>query len=191
MENAVRSERSRAAILKAALNVIARDGAHRLTLDAIVKESGISKGGVMHQFHTKDAVLKALLEQQMTYFEAYQARFLAGPDGEGDEPTLASQIATMREAIDTPNSAVLAILGVLTTDPALLDTVRSRDKATIAKIKAEAADPEEALLRWSAARGLLFTTMLGLCPLPRKERDKLFERLTRPAATGTVKAKKR
>lgn len=187
MENAVRSERSRAAILKAALTIIARDGAHRLTLDAIAKESGISKGGVMHQFHTKDAVLKALLEQQMAYFESYQARFLAGPEGQGAEPTLTAQIATMREVIDTPNSAALAILGVLTTDPALLDTVRASDKATIAKIKAEAADPDEALARWSAARGLLFTTMLGLCPLSKKERDALFDRLAQPAG----KTKKR
>ena len=57
MENAARSERSRKAAIQAALTIIARDGPGRLTLDAIARESGISKGGVMHQFRTKEAVL--------------------------------------------------------------------------------------------------------------------------------------
>jgi Bacterial regulatory proteins, tetR family len=48
MDNATRSERSRNVALDAALVIIARDGPGRLTLDAIARESGLSKGGVMH-----------------------------------------------------------------------------------------------------------------------------------------------
>jgi AcrR family transcriptional regulator len=187
MENAIRSERSRAAILKAALVVIARDGVHRLTLDAIARESGLSKGGVMHQFRTKDAVLKALLEQQMADFERYSEAFLAGASSSVAEPTLAAQIVTIREVMDTPNLAALAILSILTTDQALRDAIVAIDAKKIAKIKAEAADPDEALLKWSAARGLLFTTMMGLSPFSKKERDRLFDRLLAQPA----KAKKR
>ena len=45
MDNATRSERSRNVALDAALVIIARDGPGRLTLDAIARESGLSKGG--------------------------------------------------------------------------------------------------------------------------------------------------
>jgi len=64
-----RSERTRQAVIQAALTIIARDGPRRLTFDAIARESGLSKGGVMHQFPTKIDVLKALLEHQIQYFD--------------------------------------------------------------------------------------------------------------------------
>jgi hypothetical protein len=34
-----------------------------------------------------------------------------------------------------------------------------------------------ALLRWTAAKGLLFGAMLGLCPFSDAERERLFARL--------------
>lgn len=191
MENVVRSERSRAAILQAALAVIARDGAHRLTLDAIAREAGISKGGVMHQFHTKEAVLKAMLEQQIAHFQAFTTDVLAGPAGTGPEPFLTAEIATIREAVATPQSAALAILGVLATDPGLLAVLHEIDVETLAKIRAEAVDPDAAVLRWLAARGLMFTAMFGLCPLSKTERDALFDRLMEPARPAqTTKSSK-
>src|SRR6266436_1598840 len=77
MDNVTRSERSRKAALQAALTIIARDGPGRLTLDAIARESGLSKGGLMHQFRTKEGVLKALLERQMAHFEEFSTRYRA------------------------------------------------------------------------------------------------------------------
>ena len=46
MDNPSRSEKTRNAVIQAALAIIARDGPGRLTLDAIARESGISKGGL-------------------------------------------------------------------------------------------------------------------------------------------------
>src|SRR5882724_3680834 len=77
MDNATRSERSRNAALDAALVIIARDGPARLTLDAIARESGISKGGLMHQFRNKEGVIKALLEHQIQHFGDFSKRYLA------------------------------------------------------------------------------------------------------------------
>lgn len=191
MENAVRSERSRRAILEAALSVIARDGPHRFTLDAIARESGISKGGVMHQFRTKEAVLKALMEQHLVRFEASSQAFLTSYGSKHSEPVLAAQIATLGEITSQPHSAALAIVGVLTEEPDLLATFRDIDSAKVAAIKSEAADPELAILRWTAARGLMLSALLGLCPLSARDRKALFERLLDPAAwAGCAKAVK-
>jgi len=71
MDNPSRSERSRKLAIEAAFTIIARDGPGQLTFDAIARESGISKGGLMHQFRTKGNVLKALLEHQTDYFENF------------------------------------------------------------------------------------------------------------------------
>src|SRR6516225_1007090 len=102
MDNASRSERSRNAAIQAALAIIARDGPGRLTLDAIARESGISKGGVLHQFRTKTAVLQALLQHQMDFFDRFARDYVARMEPDQAEPTLATQIATLREAVKTP-----------------------------------------------------------------------------------------
>jgi AcrR family transcriptional regulator len=209
MDNATRSERSRNVALDAALVIIARDGPGKLTLDAIARESGLSKGGVMHQFRTKEGVLKALLERQMAHFGEFSTRYRAKVHPESANPELATEIATMREAVNTPNSAALALLAAMVDSPDLMALPRESDLKNIAAIKAEAADPDLAMLRWAAARGLLLGALFGMSPIGKPERDRLFARLLddsrwraleksakprvakTPAAAKTVTARKR
>lgn len=177
MDNPTRSERSRQAALQAALTIIARDGPGQLTFDAISRESGISKGGLMHQFRTKTEVLRALLDHDIAHFEAFSQRYLAKIGDTTPEANLAAEIATMREAANSPHTGGFAVLAALVEDPTLLSTVLERSAQKVKRIKADAADPDLALLRWEAARGLVFTTLLGLSPLSDKERVRLFDRL--------------
>lgn len=177
MDNPTRSERTRNAVIQAALAVIARDGPNRLTLDAIARESGISKGGLMHQFHTKEAVLTALLEYQTACSEEFARAYMAEHGSTQSQPHLAAQIATARSLLAKPSSVAFAVMAVLSQEPALLSLPREHDAREIEAIKAEASDPDLATLRWAAARGLAMTTMLGLCPLSEQERERLFDRL--------------
>lgn len=177
MDNVTRSERSRNAVLEAAITIIARDGPGRLTLDAIARESGLSKGGLIHQFRTKEEVLKALLQRQTEYFEDFARDYTAKFGAAQSQPLLAAQIATMREAITTPRSIVFALLGAASQEPGLMSDVRRRDVRKIEAIKAEASDADLAILRWAAAWGLMLTAMLGFSPLSKEERGRLFDRL--------------
>lgn len=177
MDNAIRSERTRSAVIQAALAIIARDGPGRLTLDAIARESGISKGGLMHQFRSKEAVLKALLEHQIGHFEDVYRGYMAEHGASRSQPHLAAQLATMREAVAQPNSVAFAIFGAVAQEPGLLSLTREIDAGRIDAIKAEAVDPDLALLRWAAAQGLVLATLFGLSPLSPEERDRLFDRL--------------
>ncbi|MGY4478755.1 TetR/AcrR family transcriptional regulator [Bradyrhizobium sp. USDA 3364] len=195
MDNPSRSERSRNAALDAATTILTRDGPGRLTLDAIARESGLSKGGVMHQFRTKEAVLRALLEQQMAYFEDFSNRYIAKARETTDQPELAAQIATLREAISTPRSGAFALLAAMNENPELMAMPRDVDIEKVARMKAEARDPDLALpLRWTAARGLLLSSLFGLSSLTDAERDRLFERLLDDSKWtaiehGTIEAK--
>jgi len=185
MDNATRSERSRNAILQAALAIIARDGPGRLTLDAIARESGISKGGLMHQFRNKEAVLKALLQRQTEHFEEFSRNYLAKSGAAHAQPHLAAQIATLREALSTPRSIVFAVLGAAAEEPGLVSATRQTDARKMEAVKAEAADPDLAILRWVAAWGLTLTAMLGFSSLSEKERERLFDRLLDSQAWST------
>jgi AcrR family transcriptional regulator len=177
MENAIRSERTRKAVIEAALAIIARDGPGRLTMDAIARESGISKGGVTHQFRTKEAVLKALLDHQIEYFGKIFQDHLAAAGSTQAEAHLSAQIATLREAAARQHAVAFAVVGALAEAPDLLSATRENDAKTIERIKADAADPELAVLRWAAAQGLALSAVFGICPLSSEERERLFDRL--------------
>lgn len=177
MDNPTRSERTRQAVIQAALTIIARDGPGKLTFDAIARESGLSKGGVMHQFPTKVDVLKALLEHQIHYFDD-DAQGVATKTGAGrHETVLATQIAKLREVSHQPYSIAHAIVAALVEEPELLRLSRETSARQVEHIKAEAADPELALLRWSAGQGLLLSAMFGISPFSEAERERLFRRL--------------
>ncbi|PZV39682.1 TetR/AcrR family transcriptional regulator [Mesorhizobium kowhaii] len=175
MDNVSRSERSRSAIIQAALAIIARDGPGRLTLDAIAREGGLSKGGVMHQFRTKEAVLKTLLENQVEFFENFSRDYLASADMK--EAQLSAQIAVQRKAIAEPHSVAFGLLGALAENPALLSGLRETDARKVEAIRSEAADPDLATLRLFAAKGIALSTMMGICSLSDEDRERLFERL--------------
>ncbi|MCA1323306.1 TetR/AcrR family transcriptional regulator [Herbaspirillum sp. alder98] len=177
MENSVRSEKSRQLIIQSALAVIARDGANKLTIDAIAKEAGISKGGVLHHFRTKQAVLVALLDNQRTHFAKFARDFLDSDGKNSQEPSLAMQISVLREATKQPQSVALAILGAINEQPSLMEGLRTEDSVHVAAIRNEADDPEMAILRWTAARGLLWTSIFNMCPLSDEERAQCFDML--------------
>lgn len=52
-----KSETSRERILEAATTIAVEDGPKQLTLDNVAKKCGMSKGGLIHHFPNKDALL--------------------------------------------------------------------------------------------------------------------------------------
>jgi AcrR family transcriptional regulator len=177
MDNPSRSERTRQAVIQAALTIIARDGPGRLTFDAIARESGLSKGGVMHQFPSKIDVLKALLEHQIRYFDDASPAGASKASAAQHNTTLVGQIAKIREVSHQPYSIAHAIVAALVEEPELLELSRETSRRHVEHIKAEAIDPELAMLRWSAAQGLLLSAMFGISPFSKTERERLFHRL--------------
>jgi AcrR family transcriptional regulator len=175
MDNPTRSERSRNAAIRAALAILTRDGPGGLTFDSLSRESGISKGGLLHQFRTKADVLKALLAHQNENYDSFARSFLAAKGSTLREPALSCQIAVTRESINQPHSVARAILAALVEDPALLDQIREIDVANVRSVRSEAEDADIALVRLFAARGLAYTTLLGLNPLSDRQRERLFK----------------
>ncbi|MGU7773309.1 TetR/AcrR family transcriptional regulator [Burkholderia sp. MR1-5-21] len=177
MDNQTRSEISRKKAIDAALGILARDGVGGLTFDSLSRESGISKGGLLHQFRTKQGVLKALLEFQQQQFEQIGRDYLLNEGASKAEPTLSSQIAIYREAINQPNSVARAVLAAIIESPDLLEGRKVADADRLKALEKESNDIELSLLRYFAASGIAFNVLLGLTPLSDAMQDRLFARL--------------
>lgn len=73
MENTSKSEISRTRILHAARDSILSRGFSAMTVDAVCKSAGITKGGFFHYFNSKDEVGEAALAMFWADAEARQA----------------------------------------------------------------------------------------------------------------------
>lgn len=121
--------------------------------------------------------MKGFFEQQIEYFAKFSRAYLAILEAGDNQPTLRTQIATARLAIDQPPDVTAALAEAQINNPELRKIVLEIDASNVEKICDEAPDPELALLFWEAARGMALSALLGLCPLSEARRDRLFDRL--------------
>ena len=61
-----RAAKTRAALLDAAAVVVRRDGVQAMTLARVAEEAGVSKGGLLHHFASKEDLVTGLLEQTLS-----------------------------------------------------------------------------------------------------------------------------
>ena len=63
------SSGTRERLLEAAEWLTLRDGVAKMTLDAVSREAGVSKGGLLYHFPTKDALIGGMIERFIERFE--------------------------------------------------------------------------------------------------------------------------
>jgi|TARA_R110000751_G_scaffold34382_3_gene85210 AcrR family transcriptional regulator len=85
---------SRNGLLTIAEEIVNAEGPQALTIDALAKAAGISKGGVQYSFSSKDELVKGLVDRWTTQFDALVVDIeSAGPSG-----FVRSYIAAMRSS---------------------------------------------------------------------------------------------
>ncbi|GGP23016.1 TetR/AcrR family transcriptional regulator [Silvimonas iriomotensis] len=181
MDNATRSEQSRLKAIKAALAILTRDGVGALTFDALASESGLSKGGLLHQFSTKEELLGALLDYRQQFIK--ETVYSQAAEVSDQEPVLHGHLSALKGLSGGETKPVnLSFLAALVQAPELLQQVLDDHAEALTQIRSEATDADVASLRWLAASGLMFMDLLGWVPLPDEQGNTLFERLNDTSA---------
>ena len=127
-------------LLDVAGELVTESGVMALTLDAVAKRAGVSKGGLLHHFPSKHALLMAMVEDISSRFMgqvAEQAR--DDPDAHGR-----SARAYVRTVVDEPDQEIRrwgALSAAFMSDPSLMEDWRARLAELRAVDTAEAADP--------------------------------------------------
>ncbi|MGN9840653.1 TetR/AcrR family transcriptional regulator [Nonomuraea sp. H19] len=172
-------------LLDAAAEVLLSEGAESLTLEAVARRAGVSKGGLFYHFPTKQALVAAMVERLTTAFDLALAQ--AG-DRPGDylrayvEATIPERHTTATVPADRVTVALLA--GVLV-DPAGLEPLRERYAAWQARLADDGVDPAAATAVRLAVDGWWVARLLGLgAPGPElheRTRRYLMEAIDRAA----------
>lgn len=169
-------------LLDAAIRVLSRDGMGALTLDAVAREAGVSKGGLTHHFATKDALIAAMLEHFAQRLLRELDRFAADdPDLGGRRVRAMMKVAypELREPAGTrPRRKKMSVVDPAATseaqqlfyaaiaasvvNPKLLDPLREQVAGLRDRMMQNPADGLWQVITWLALDGLMIWQMLGL-----------------------------
>lgn len=169
----------REALLKAAAAIVRRDGADALTLDAVALEAGVSKGGLLYHFDSKEALVAAMVAALV---EGFDARLPSADDGAAGSFTRAYLDATA-EPDDDALSLSAGLLAAVAIAPETLAPLRARYRTWSRRLRDDGIDEADAMIVRLAADGLWLADLLGLEPPGRRLRSEVIERLaarTRP-----------
>lgn len=171
---------SREAILDAAEAIVLAAGAAHLTLDAVAERAGVSKGGLLYNYATKEALLQAMVARHIEHVaQLEQETFNTLPAGPGRE--LKACLLTALESKSCPRDRCLGVsmIAAGANDPKLLDPIRELHRRRLARLTDAADGPtfERAALIFLAADGLLLTEMLQVSPFDAQQRQRIVARM--------------
>lgn len=176
-------------LLDAAEAVVARQGFSNLTLDAVAAEAGLSKGGLLHHFPTKDRLIEGLVARCARNWRACIAEaYEAAPPGRGRMARgllthCLTDAACWTEQLRTSSAAIFAALAQ---NPSLIDPMREAYADLRRRIAADDLPPGVGEVVAAAIDGLWLYWVLGLVPvdqsLMERLRTALSEMLDRSAA---------
>lgn len=177
---------SRELMLDAAQAVVLEQGAGRLTLDAVARRAGVSKGGVMYNFPTKQALLTAMLERLVEHNRRAHAALVARLPAKRGRSLRAYVMNSVR-APDVDDRVSGALLAALNGDPALLQPVSRYFNGRFAAI-AEDMPFEQAAIVYLATEGLWIQELLQLSSFSKPQRARVVRALLRMAEPGQDQA---
>jgi AcrR family transcriptional regulator len=164
---------TRERIVRAAEDVVIREGVARLTLEAAAAEAGVSKGGVLYHFPGRAALVSAMVEGFVVSFDADLERFGAYGGKRGDFARAYVE-ATMSPTVETGDIRARrlgsALLAGVASDPELLAPLRERWLAWQASVEGDGIDPALATVIRYAADGMWLCDLFELAPIREDHR---------------------
>jgi AcrR family transcriptional regulator len=164
-------------ILEAAERVVAEVGAARLTLDVVAQAAGVSKGGLLYHFPSKESLLGALAQRYVQSME----HCIEDAEGRISEQDQSRDLKACIVGIlgSDPRSKAMgaALLATAANDLTLLEVIRERLAAYNQELAASSADFARAAIVTLAIDGLMMRESLRISPFTEGERERVVREL--------------
>jgi AcrR family transcriptional regulator len=158
-------------IIAAARRIVQRDGVAHLTIEAVAREAGFSKGGVLYHFPTKDSLIEGMITSFLEEFEQDLARALAQEEGPGRWLRAYIRSCQSEEMeVETINGLIAA----LATNPHLLEPMRQHYRTWQTRVERDGLPPALATVLRLAMDGLWFADLFGLASPSGKLREEVI-----------------
>jgi AcrR family transcriptional regulator len=167
---------SRQKLLDAAADLIAKHGVQELTLEAVAAAAGVTKGGLIYHFKTKDELLGAVVER---IIEQLDRRNRAKAARRGNS-TGALLLALIDDTFDMPRSERLLLSNLLaaaTQYPHLLGSAQRLFDRLYSEFADAGAQAGLALAIATALDGISLLLLLNLHQFSKRQREAMRKAL--------------
>jgi len=164
---------SRERIMNAAEQVVLKEGATHMTLDAVAFKAGVSKGGLMYHFPSQDALLRAMMQRFIERMETRQADIYSGLPKDAARGIVA-YILSWFSLCEKDRRIASALLAAATRAPELMSTAKDAYRRTLATLINDRMNPERRAIIALATDGMWLMGLLGMQPftVPKRKRIK-------------------
>lgn len=163
-------ETVRAKLLAAAAHIAAEQGLSAITLDAVARSAGVSKGGLLHHYPGRQALIEALHADLLDRLDCRIQTFRANDPEDCGQFTRAYISAVVQPCDSAEESRLLGAAALATsTDPYLADAWKRWIGGHLAQSGAEDRSPTATAIRY-AADGIWLADCTHTA-LPAPERD--------------------
>jgi AcrR family transcriptional regulator len=166
----------RGVVLDAAEAVVARQGVANLTLEAVAAEAGISKGGLLHHFRTKDRLVAALVTRAAENWRACwmgsSENVPAGP-GRTTRGLLKHCLSDAKSWTEQLRRSSSAVFAALAQNPSLIEPMRAAYSELHRRVADDGLPPGVGEAVITAIDGLWLYWVLGLVPVDQERMNRL------------------
>jgi AcrR family transcriptional regulator len=163
-----KKEIDRDRILDAAESVILDSGGQAFTLDAVAERAGISKGGLVYSFATKDALIRTALEREMSRFQNAVRERLGDKLVDPFEMVLAHIDEALYEDDATTQKAAFLVTALVHA-PDMMEPARRYYRTLLDPLLSKSGDAHEIRHALLAVEGLFLLRGLGFVEFSAKE----------------------
>lgn len=171
-------------MLDAAEVVVVRQGIANVTMEAVAAEAGMSKGGLLHHFPTKDHLVEALVtrcaENWRTYYMDAHAKTPEGP-GRMARALIGHCLTDAQVWTEQLRRSSASIFAALAHNPSLIQPMRAVYADLHRRVAEDGLPPGVGEAVVAATDGLWLDWVCGLVPVNQQLLDRV-----RPALEGML-----
>ncbi|RSL34825.1 TetR/AcrR family transcriptional regulator [Salibacterium salarium] len=167
---------NRVNILKAAAGIVREQGILALTLEAAASKAGVSKGGLLHHFPSKEKLIQGMVEHLNDSY-VHNIRESAKNDQIKTGRWTRSFIQETNEQLINNQELNAGMLAALSVNPELLRPFQDAYKEWQESMEEDGLNKVNATILRLAADGLWLSELFGLAPLEDNERHDVLEKL--------------
>jgi len=159
-------------ILDAAEAVVIEVGAAHLTLDAVAEKSGVSKGGLLYHFPSKEALVEGMMTRLLE--RALKTRDAAIEEMQSDPAKeLKAEIQALLVSAEADKPVRVAMLAAVANHPCLMSKIREVHRKRF-ETQAQHANYEKRALVLLSTFGLFFLELLQVSPFSAEHRARII-----------------
>ncbi|HLR53138.1 MAG TPA: TetR/AcrR family transcriptional regulator [Pseudogracilibacillus sp.] len=167
---------TRSKILNAAAYIIQTDGILSFTLEAVAKRAGVSKGGLLYHFPSKEALVSGMVEHLMqNYIKNIERN--ANQDNLEHGKWTRSFIRGSFEQSNPDEYMNAGLMAAAAVNRELLKPVQDTYEQWQERINDDGLDSINSTILRLAVDGLWFSEIFNLAPLEESHRKLILERL--------------